>query len=469
MDFETEGRAVSQGRGSTVFLSFTPSSEPPPLHPAVACRRVNGAGSDGPGERPLLQVEAQVGELVPDGVYFLLSADWWRRFRADPSDPSLSPIDNAALLDPATRPEEWVAVLPAAWSALRERFGGGPPVPRVARLLDGTLALASPPGETGPAKSGFLVWARQLTARSDCGDCSGEDQQCFVCRRRSASRCKSCRAVNYCSAECQRTHWSFHKRWCATALRHQTLPCAAFRRVLGLDRRGRVGLHNLGNTCFLSSGLQCLSHVAPLTCYFLSGAFKADLNCSSRDGTGGRLAGRYEELLQELWLGEAGAVSPSAIKEEIARKDSMYRGLQQQDAHEFIERFLDWLQEDVNRVPTKPYVERPEGDGTNDVHLAAESWAKDQLRNDSIVNALLGGQMRSQVQCDTCERVIVKYGRSIPLFASDFPADLTTSTPCSWRFPNPLRNSLTTALFRFTSSKKRVKLKCWAGGLWNLR
>ena len=82
--------------------------------------------------------------------------------------------------------------------------------------------------------------------------------------------------------------------------------------------------------------------------------------------------------------------------------------MQQQDAHEFLERFLDWLQEDVNRVQTKPYVERPEGDGRDDAALAADSWSKDQLRNDSIVNALLGGQMRSQVQCDTCERVVVK-------------------------------------------------------------
>ena len=90
-----------------------------------------------------------------------------------------------------------------------------------------------------------------------------------------------------------------------------------------LSRQGRVGLNNLGNTCFLSSGLQCLSHITPLTGYFLSGSFRADLNRRSRDGTGGVLAERYEELLRELWLGSAGAVSPSAIKEELGRKDPM--------------------------------------------------------------------------------------------------------------------------------------------------
>jgi ubiquitin C-terminal hydrolase len=56
-----------------------------------------------------------------------------------------------------------------------------------------------------------------------------------------------------------------------------------------IGKRGRVGLFNLGNSCYMSSSLQCLSHVYPLTTYFLSGRYVGDINEVSKDSTGGRL------------------------------------------------------------------------------------------------------------------------------------------------------------------------------------
>ena len=63
---------------------------------------------------------------------------------------------------------------------------------------------------------------------------------------------------------------------------------------------------------------------------------------------------------------------------------------------------LDGLNEDLNRISKKPYVEVLESKGRPDSEVAKESWINYIRRNQSIIVDLMVGQYKSKVTCPDC-------------------------------------------------------------------
>lgn len=74
----------------------------------------------------------------------------------------------------------------------------------------------------------------------------------------------------------------------------------------------------------------------------------------------------------------------------------------QHDAHEFLEFLLDELHEDVNTVPSKPYVEQQDSAGRPDGVVASEAWGNFKRREDSAIVDMFMWQIKQELVCHVC-------------------------------------------------------------------
>lgn len=181
------------------------------------------------------------------------------------------------------------------------------------------------------------------------------------------------------------------------------------------QRRGVVGLANLGNSCYMNSALQCLLHTEELAGYFLSRRYVDDINPDNPIGYGGHVAKSFAGLVEAVLLGANASFAPREFKHTVGRYNSAFAGYQQQDSQEFTAFLLDGLHEDLNRIKSKPATEKPElpDDKVNDDRaineLAAAVWDLHKKRNDSVVLDLFTGLYRSVLVCPVCAKVSVTF------------------------------------------------------------
>lgn len=153
-------------------------------------------------------------------------------------------------------------------------------------------------------------------------------------------------------------------------------------------RWGRVyrvgaGLHNLGNTCFLNSTVQCLTYTPPLANYLLS----KEHTRGCHQGSFCMLCVMQNHIIQ-AFANSGNAIKPVSFIRDLRKIARHFRFGNQEDAHEFLRYTIDAMQKAC---------------------LSGCAKLDRQTQATTLVHQIFGGYLRSRVKCSMCKSVSDTY------------------------------------------------------------
>ena len=174
------------------------------------------------------------------------------------------------------------------------------------------------------------------------------------------------------------------------------------------DKKGQIGLMNIGNTCYLNATLQCLRHVPDLTVFFNK---HSDSWIDEAESKEANLCRAYKTLVNDMWAGVPPAYLRPAGFVHFFRKalegtmfDHMIAPLQH-DSHEALVFIIDQLHEGMKR-PLKLNVLAPED---SPVFGALTAWKEKVAPNYSPIVDYFWGLMQVTVVCQGCQNKSCRY------------------------------------------------------------
>ncbi|XP_037544317.1 ubiquitin carboxyl-terminal hydrolase 36 [Nematolebias whitei] len=144
-----------------------------------------------------------------------------------------------------------------------------------------------------------------------------------------------------------------------------------------------AGLHNLGNTCFLNSTIQCLTYTPPLANYLLSKEHSRACHQS-----GFCMICVMQNHIIQAFANTSNAIKPVSFIRDLKKIARHFRFGSQEDAHEFLRYTIDAMQKAC--LNGYPKLDR-------------------QTQATTLVHQIFGGYLRSRVKCSVCKSVSDTY------------------------------------------------------------
>jgi ubiquitin C-terminal hydrolase len=162
--------------------------------------------------------------------------------------------------------------------------------------------------------------------------------------------------------------------------------------------KGLCGLHNLGNTCFMNSAIQCLTHTEPLISFFMSNSYLDDLKKKSNEKS---LTESFNELIRYIWFKNA-TIMPAKflnLSQKLAFEKNIFEfaGFAQNDSVEYLLYLLESLHLSLAYKASMEITGTPKNERDNHAVNAYKNWEKFFKNEYSQIIKIFYGQFITKI------------------------------------------------------------------------
>jgi len=174
-------------------------------------------------------------------------------------------------------------------------------------------------------------------------------------------------------------------------------------------KRPKIGLDNIGATCYMNSTLQCLTHIDGLVDYF-----KYDPQIEEVRQNHQNLSSSFKTLVDNLYpnVYSSNRYAPNDFKEKISVMNPLFQGIAANDAKDLVNFIIMTLHNELNKkdeIPdeNKDLPQNPDQSNKDQSYLSFENEILREHK--SIISDLFYGINRNETQCCFCNKMIYNY------------------------------------------------------------